>query len=119
MDFSSHFESKYLGASDIALHEPMHVVCDVVHEAEVGQTRQVKLILTFKNIKKGLVLNKTNGQKLMKLFGNESDNWVGKHVALVTDVTEFDGKPVACVRVQEYIAPPTTAPIASEPAYDL
>lgn len=59
-----------------------------------------KIILSFKDKEKTLVLNKTNARKIGDKFGNNTDDWNGKEIILYPDKTEFQGKLVDCIRVR-------------------
>ncbi len=54
---------------------------ETFNETKQGKTIQVdKLVLKFSNIDYELPLNKTNGRTMIKDFGGETDNWVGKKI---------------------------------------
>lgn len=51
-------------------------------EANDQQPAQDKPRLTFVGKEKGLILNTTNTQTLIKAYGTDSDSWVGHEVGL-------------------------------------
>lgn len=53
--------------------------------------------------KKGLVLNATNGKSIASLYGNETDEWVGKRVTLYPTTTESGGETVDCIRIRKRV----------------
>ena len=77
--------SEWLSGLDLA-GKTVSVVIDAVEEVEVpepGTGRQVrKVAVRFQAAKKARLLNATNARALVKLFGLETDNWVGKGVML-------------------------------------
>lgn len=102
------FPSKYLRAGDLDGHEPIVTIDRVVMET-IGDDR--KSVVYFKGKDKGLVLNKTNWNAIEDITGEEdSDNWRGHKIKLVTRKVEYQGKRVPAVRIEE----PTTA--AAKPA---
>lgn len=101
------FPSNYLKASDIRGHEPV-VTIDHVAMEEVGRTKDKKAVLYFYGKEKGLVLNKTNANKIVQLTGSPvTEDWHGFKVKLFATETEFGGETVECVRVKA--APPAAA----------
>ena len=101
MDASRFYEdkSKYLNASQLIAGE-LDVEIDHVELEEVGQAREEKLVLYFKNRAKGLPLNVTNYKTLASARGTETDDWVGVKITLFQTKTEFDGKEVDAVRMR-------------------
>jgi hypothetical protein len=64
-----------------------------------GET-QNRLVLHFHNEEKRLVVNVTNYDMLADMFGDETENRIGKTVQLYADKTRFGNKIVPCVRVR-------------------
>jgi hypothetical protein len=62
-----------------------------------------KPILHFEGKAKGMVLNKTNANKLAEIFGDDTDNWAGGEIILYEAMVEFQGRTVPGLRVR--IAP--------------
>ncbi len=59
-----------------------------------------KLIMTFHNAEKALILNKTNSNMIAEIVGSEdTDYWPGKRIVLIPAKTDFQGKRVDCIRV--------------------
>jgi hypothetical protein len=59
------------------------------------QKEKIKGIILFKESKKGIVLNKTNAICLAKLFGRNTDGWVGHKVTFYPAPYNED----TCIRV--------------------
>ncbi len=70
-------------------------------EDKQGQSQQ-KPVVYFKEVQKGLIVNKTNWKLITESTGEEdSDNWTGKQITLFTlDVDAF-GDIVAAIRVKK------------------
>lgn len=71
-----------------------------------------KPVLYFKGKDKGIVLNKTNSNKIAEIFGDDTDGWTDGQIVLFETTTEFQGKTVPAIRVRP--APGRAAP---RPAY--
>jgi hypothetical protein len=99
MRFSKQFrKSKYLRAADIDGDTP--VVIARVAEEEVGRDKEIKPILYFKGMQQGLVLNQTNGNRLVAAFGDEMDDWTGQTITLFTEIVPFGAEDVPAIRVR-------------------
>jgi hypothetical protein len=57
-------------------------------------------VLFFREEEKGLVLNKTNTTIIAKLYGDDTDDWVGKPVTLYATEVQFQGDMVDAIRVR-------------------
>ncbi|MEE9159976.1 MAG: hypothetical protein V3U60_16525 [Gammaproteobacteria bacterium] len=76
-----------------------------------------KPAISFKNARKGFLLNKTNSITIATMYGDETDGWIGKPITLFPTDTDFGGKRVPCIRVrpgqapqQDFQAPPKNPP---------
>src|SRR6266576_2069494 len=101
MNASDLFPSKYLKVSDLKGRTP--TVCIAGYKIESvgqGQDQEQKCVLYFQNLKKGLVLNKTNVRKIAHYYGDDMDEWTGKELILYSDTTSFQGKSVEGLRVK-------------------
>ena len=99
MNASDLYPSKYLKAADLKGREP--TVCIANYKIEtIGQGQDQKAVLYFQNMKKGLVLNKTNVERIAYYYGDDMNEWTGKELILYTDTVSFQGKPVEAIRVK-------------------
>lgn len=92
------FPSKYLKASDVEDEHPTVTIAKISRE-EVGRTKDWKPIVYFDEFEKGIVLNKTNANAIIKLYGSETDEWPGKKVVLGTAMVDFGGESTLAIRV--------------------
>ena len=97
MNINDLFPSNYLKADDLQGHE---VECQIESVKLEDLNGERKLVLYFRDRKKGLVLNKTNTQVLGASYGPETDDWFGRKVVVYPDQTPFQGKLVPCLRVR-------------------
>jgi hypothetical protein len=99
------FPSKYVKAADIGDKEVKVTITSVSVE-EVGDDE--KPVARFKKTDKGLVLNRTNWDRIALIAGtDESDEWVGLEITLYTELVSYAGKTAPAVRVKK---PPRSAP---------
>jgi hypothetical protein len=100
MNINETFPSKHLKASDLGGTQPIVTIERVEYEP-VGQEREMKAVVYFQGKAKGVVLNKTNAAAIVALAGSEeTDDWPGVQVRLFASTTEYQGKPVACIRIK-------------------
>ena len=108
--------SRWLSKNDVTVAGiPARI--DSVTEERVGQDQERKFALHFKGNIKPLLLNKVNVRVLVALHGPRTDQWIGKPVLLVNDLSvNFNGQ-VGAVRVRPYVKEaPAAAPAAPAPA---
>lgn len=97
MNMDEAFPSKYIKASDLRGQKHKLTIASLEMN-EVGS--DMKPIVYFDGREKGLVLNKTNAGIISSKFGPESDGWIGKEVVLYPTQTQFEGKTVPAIRVE-------------------
>jgi hypothetical protein len=94
------FPSKYLKASDLKGREPVLTIAKVLYEP-VGQGKQMKGVVYFDKVEKGLVLNKTNANRITQIAGSGiTEEWRGVQIKLYTAQVEFQGAPVDAIRIR-------------------
>ena len=102
MDITQSFPTKYLQKSDFA--QPRLVTVDTVTMENVAldsQPQEMKPVLYFKGNPKGMILNKTNANVCMALWGAETTHWQGKQIVAYDDVTiQYQGKLVGGIRLR-------------------
>ena len=89
--------SEYLKAADLQGREAAVVISQVKFEKMDGKDRAV---LFFLGKTKGLMLNKTNINNIVALYGEETNDWNGKEIVLFPSWVDFQGKSVEAVRVK-------------------
>jgi hypothetical protein len=93
------FPSNYLKASDLQGRQPV-VTIDRVEFEPVGRAREMKPILYFAGKDKGVVLNKTNANKIASISGSTmTEDWTGIRVTLFATHVEFQGETVEAIRI--------------------
>ena len=100
------FPSKYLNAEDATFDKGEIVVTikDVVKESMNTRSNgeQEKAVMYFRELPKGLVMNKTNWNICAKLFGSDdSDDWIGNKVSMNSIETTAYGETVKGIRISD------------------
>lgn len=101
MKLSEAFPSNYLKSDDLQGRDISVVIAGAVIE-KVGNDQ--KLVLTFQGAKKSMICNKTNSGRIAYLYGEETNDWIGKEIVLCSEFVEYQGKTVKGLRVK----PPAT-----------
>ena len=126
MDMRNVFPSKYLKASDLQDRDAT-VVIETVQMADVGgndpdDEKKEKPLIHFKGKEKGLILNVTNTNTIIDLYGPDSTDWLGQPITLFPTQTDFQGRATPCIRVRirkppmpDSPAPAPTPPPAPSP----
>lgn len=94
------FPSKYVKASDFHGAQPV-VTIDRVEYEPVGRDRQMKPIVYFAGKEKGLVLNKTNANKITQLLGSGvTEDWNGCRITLYATEVQFGDETMEGIRIK-------------------
>lgn len=109
MKMSDAFPSNYLRATDFP--KPTLATMSHVKMEDIGDDH--KPVLYFQELEKGLVLNKTNGNTIAEVYGDDSDDWKGQPIVLFEMPVQFQGRMVQAVRVRK---PKPQARTAAAPA---
>jgi len=98
MLISEAYPSKYLKAADLKGQEAV-VTIEQVSKEEIDRDES-KPVLRFKGKNRGLVLNVTNANNIVLMYGDDTETWVGKQVTLFTTFVDFQGRSVEAIRVK-------------------
>ena len=98
MKMSTLFPSAYFKASDLG-DGPTILKIESIKLEKMGDGEH-KPVISFTGQSKGLVMNRINGNVLVRLYGDDTDDWIGKKIQLIATVTEFGGKTVDCIRLR-------------------
>ena len=104
MHVDTMFPSRFLKASDLDGQEFRLEIASLTFEEfdRDDGGKEARPCLWFTKTDKGLVLNKTNASMIAHLHGNETDNWIGKIIAVGTESVAFKGQIVPALRVRGY-----------------
>jgi len=114
------FPSDYSKAGDLGGRDVPVTIVDIEPrhklQARSGKAEQ-RPLLHFGDGVKPLVLNRTNGKTLRKMFGPEVTAWIGKRVTLFAEVVDAFGERVEAIRIRS--TPAKAAPGSTEePRHD-
>lgn len=100
-------ERDYLFAFDLQ-GKDVTLTIDRVVGGEIkgtGGKKSKKPLCYFREGQSGkpLGLNATNCKTIAAMYGNDTDNWIGKRITIFPTVTQFGGEEVECIRVRPRI----------------
>lgn len=90
----------HLEAADLNGQDVVVTIAKVARE-KVGNEQVDKGVVFFTEFPRGLVLNRTNVKRIIAMYGNETDVWVGKPVTLYPSEADYAGTVRPCIRVRE------------------
>lgn len=97
MRMSQAFPSKYLKSEDIGNQRWPLTIRDVQME-DMGDDGH-KPIVYFHELEKGLVLNKTNAEMIVQMYGDDTDRWTGQRIEMYAAPTQYKGQSKMGLRV--------------------
>jgi hypothetical protein len=111
------YPSRFLRAADLD-GKPLRVTIASLKRDDVGGEQ--KVVLSFTDGSKDLILNKTNARAIAKALGDETGAWAGKAIVLVPTQVDFRGDMVDANRVRAAVRPskPAAAAEAADPPFD-
>lgn len=105
MNAKTMFPKELISAADVydAKNRPIYLNATIesLRQIPVGPEKELRWALLFKGTERKLTLNVTNNDRLVELFGSETDDWIGQKIALHGDKATFGGKTVPAVRIEE------------------
>lgn len=101
MNINSAYPSKYLKADDIGDEDLVLTIKTVTIEDVGSSKKEEKPVVHFDEVEKGLVLNVTNKNAIVELYGAETDDWPGNKIALFQTEVDFQGDQVMSIRVRK------------------
>lgn len=100
MNVNDAFPSNYLKAADLNGRTiQVSIASAKIEEIGQGQRKERKLVLSFYGKEKTFVCNKTNAGTIEKLYGPDTDAWIGQPIILTAREVEFQGDMVMALRV--------------------
>lgn len=93
----------YIGAYALPPGEDLVVTIKEVRQQTVtgnGGKKEEKAVVHLERPYKPLILNATNRDTIIKLYGPFIEDWTGKKITLFASVTSVAGEKTECVRVR-------------------
>jgi hypothetical protein len=98
MKLNAMYPSKYLKADDITTDRVLTI--SAIKLEQLGEERETKPVLEFRECDQALVLAKTNALTLAAMYGEDSDLWIGKAITIYATKVPFGGRLVNSIRVR-------------------
>lgn len=102
-DYRTMFDNKWVKAWDLG----GKTITVTIVKVEAGVLENAKArkkdrapIVWFKGAQKPLALNKTNAGAIAKMYGNETEKWIGKAITIYPTKTTFGPDEVDCIRIK-------------------
>jgi hypothetical protein len=98
-DYETLFPGRFLKAADFDGRDVTYTIRTVRAEAIEDKD---KAILTFSEVKKSMVMNRTNAEAIKLMFGRETNDWVGRRVTFFPAgmADPFTGERIIAIRVR-------------------
>ena len=96
------------------VREVTHTIAYLL-EDQVVFDGEKKDILCFEDTGRQLIVNVTNAEMLIALFGDEPNAWAGRRVTLYRDSYDRDNKPCVRIRAATGVSAQTMAPTSPIP----
>ena len=103
MHYRKLYNSDYIGSYDLDGKDTVLTIEGVEKSAVFNpstQAEEEKAVVTFKEAKKAWIMNRTNGDAIASLHGEDTDNWIGKQITLTTAKVKAFGKVTDAIRVK-------------------
>lgn len=98
---------EYLAAEDLGGKDVTLTIKTVTREdipqPPAYQDTKTKAVIHFKEVPRKMVCNKTNGSTIIHLYGNETDEWIGKRITLYAVRGKFFGKDQPAIRIRQKV----------------
>lgn len=104
MDYDQLFPGRFLKSGEFQGKDVTLTVASIRLEElpqDQGGTR-TRGIIGFRETKKELVLNRTNGESIKAMFGRDTDDWIGKRITFypAPHLDSFTGERGTAIRVR-------------------
>ena len=115
MKLNEAFPSNYVTAADLGGKDVTLTIEDVtMQELGQGHDKENKLCIAFVGKQKAMVCNRTNANTIAKLYGDDTDNWLGQKITIGPREVEFKGEMVWAIRVS-LLKPAAAKPAVAKP----
>ncbi len=105
MKMSLMFPSDFVKADDLNGKDVTKKIKAVTMDelTMAGGRKETRPVVRFSDAEKKLVLNKTNAITISKMYGNETDEWIGKQITMYPTETQFGSETVDCIRIRKEV----------------
>lgn len=118
-DVRSMYDNKFIGVWNLEGKDVTVTISRVTPgEVGYGKNKEKKPLVYFRG-RNGdsppLPLNKTNKAAIVGMYGNETDNWIGKKITLYPSKASVNGREVDAIRVRPRIPGGPATEVADVP----
>jgi hypothetical protein len=99
-------KSKFLKGAELDKRKPTRATIQDVDQQEFPE-QGTKLVLKFLEIDQELILNKTQVNAMIELFGPQTGTWRGQRLNLLQVASSYQGKPTILITPAEPAATAT------------
>jgi hypothetical protein len=101
MKISEAYPSKWLAACDCEDENLTLTIAEVDMEdmKSPGGATDRKMRFGFREDVKDMIVNKTNANTVAKIYGDDTDDWIGKRITIFATDVEYQGKVTRGIRV--------------------
>lgn len=100
-NYRSWFPSKYISAEDLGGEVVPLTIKSITQEEMPNGDGEMRPVLYFEGVAKGMVLNKTNAKRIAAMYGEDTDSWIGREILIYPSETDLRGETVPCIRVKQ------------------
>jgi hypothetical protein len=100
-DYRSLFDRDFIAAFDLGGKDVTITITKVEgRKLKSERGEQLKPVIYFEGSDKAFVGNKTNGKIIAAMYGNHTEDWVGKRITIYGTTTSVGGEVKDCIRVR-------------------
>lgn len=107
LDYRQYFDSTYVRAWELPEGRDVTKTIERVERVQIGKddaSKASKIAIYFVDTKKPLVVNKTMGKTISRLYGNRVSAWVGKPITLYSTQVNAFGETHDVIRIRPTVA---------------
>ncbi len=104
MNMTDFVNSNYIKAEDLAESVCIEAIIVSVQRREFEESGETKPVVHLED-GRGVVLNQTRLKAMIRAFGPNSDNWIGKPIMINRGLTVYAGKDVPAVVIEPVVSP--------------
>jgi hypothetical protein len=114
---SKRYRKSFLSADDVETSDLTLRIAGVDFD-EVVNDKEVDIV-RFADDDRKLILNAINARTIAKLYGDETDGWIGKTVTLFLDENvTYQGQHTPGIRVRDHVPPSGNGPVPQSSSRD-
>ena len=99
--YSEMYPGRFLKADMLKGQKVTVTIIQIMGEDLIGENNKTKSewVVKIKERPLQLVLNKTNGYCLMRMFGSDPHGWLDKQITIYATTTKFGRETLDCIRI--------------------